>query len=105
MEFTDIEELRKAQNKSIDRVLVLEIMDGKESLNSIGLVDRSLFDTTNKNRLHAIMDIQTCLWSCKYDRGQLPAKLDMKFTSFKKLLEYITVYFNKRNIRIKEIMD
>ena len=101
--YLDIEELRRTKNRSIDRVLSLELIDGKAQMSSTGLVDRGLF--TGDNKLHAIMDTSTCLWYCKYERGSPPPALQQKFTSFKRLFEFVKNYFSKRNINIKEIVD
>lgn len=89
--------------KSPDRVLVLEVIDGKKPLNTLGLTDTRLF--TGGNKLHALMDEQTCLWYLKYDDGGVPPVLQCKFTGFKQLLKFAEDYYSKRNIRIKEIKD
>lgn len=89
--------------RNTDRVIVLEKMEGKDTLNTQGLVDNRLF--TGDNRLHAIMDPQNSQWSLRYDSGILPKSLAGKWTSFSKLKEFLTGYFYKRNINIKEIID
>lgn len=101
--YLDIDELRRNSNRSTDRILKLEQIDGKATYNSTGLIDRTLF--TGDNKLHAIMDLSTCLWSCKYERGEVPQVIQQKFTSFKKLFDYLTTYFGKRNVKITEVMD
>lgn len=90
-----------------DRILALEIIDGKKPLNSMGIVDPRLFqEGDNANRLHAVMDMETCLWSFKYDKGGVPPALkDQRFTGFKALKKYADDYFSKRNIRIREIKE
>lgn len=90
------------KNRELDIVLVLEPIDGAP-LSAAGLVDKRLF--TGENRLHAIMDTQTCLYYLKYDSGIVPEPLRQRFTSLKKLLDFVTGYFERRKIRIKEILD
>lgn len=90
--------------KSNDRVLVLKPIDNKAPLNSIGLVDKRLF--TGDNRLRAIKNEQTNLWSFKYDKGILPPALrNENFTSFYKLKSFAEIYFKTRNIQITEVID
>lgn len=89
--------------RSNDRILELSVIDGKQPLSSTGMVDTRLF--TGGNRLHAIMDPESCLWRFKYDDGILPGPLKGIFTSFKTLRKFAEDYFVKRNIVIKEIKD
>lgn len=89
--------------RSPDRVLVLSVIDGKKPLNTLGTQDVRLF--SGENKLHAVMDQQTNLWSFKYDMGTLPQPLQCRFTSFKALKQHADGYFNKRNIEIKEVHD
>lgn len=93
--------------KAPDRVLVLEPMEGKKALSSTGLVDPRLFKEGEEgNRLHAVMDMETCLWSFKYDKGAVPPYLkEQKFTGFKALKKCADDYFTKRNIRIREVKE
>ena len=88
---------------SWDRILSLEPMDDKKPLTSTGLVDSRLF--TGENKLHAIKNPQTCLWSLRYDSGLIPPALRGRFTSFKALTDRCQRYFETRNIKIKEIID
>ena len=88
---------------SWDRVIVLEPIDDKQPLSSTGLVDPRLF--TGENKLHAIKNPQTCLWSLKYDMGIVPPPLKGQYTGFNALKKFCEDYFNKRNMRIKEIID
>lgn len=88
---------------SPDRTLVLEPIDGKAPLNTIGMVDKRLF--TGENELHAIMDLQTCLWKLKYNSGIVPEPLKQQFTGFRALHKFCEEYFRKRNIRIKEVIN
>jgi hypothetical protein len=96
----------ESKMRSPDRVLQLELIDGMKPLNSMGIVDPRLFkDGEDANRLHAIMDAETCLWSFKYEKGGVPPALTGKYTGFKAAKKFAEDYFVKRNIRIKEIKD
>ena len=89
--------------KTNDRVLLLRPIDGKAT-STKGSVDNRLF--TGGNKLHAVMDEQFCHWYFKYDSGQLPGALkDQRFTSFSKLMSYVTEYYKRRNVEIVEIKD
>lgn len=91
------------KNRSTDIILKLKPIDGAPR-STQGIVDRSLF--TGGNNLHAVMDIQTCLWHLKYDLGGLPPKLrGMQFTSLPLLLKYVKTYMKTRNVDIVEIID
>lgn len=89
--------------RSSDRILVLEKMEDKPTLNSMGITDNRLF--SGENRIHAIMDSENCWWSIKYDHGLVPQPLRQSFTNFTKLMNFVTGYFERRNIRIKEVLD
>jgi hypothetical protein len=92
------------KNRSDNRVLVLETILGEKPLSSTGLVDPRLF--TGENKLRAIKDPQTCMWSFKYDMGGLPPLLkDRNFTNFTALVKYARDYLLTRNIQIKEVID
>jgi hypothetical protein len=88
--------------KSSDRIFVLAPIAGG-ARGSTGIVDKQLF--TGGNRLHAILDNETCLWKLKYDNGGLPPALKQKWTNFSKLYTYVEDYMKKRNIEIKEVID
>lgn len=88
---------------SPNRVLVLAPIEGLSPKSSTGLVDSRLF--TGGNKLHAVMDTQTCLWSLKYEEGLVPQALRQQFTSFKVLYKFAEDYFKKRNIEIKEVLN
>lgn len=96
---------KKTKMKSNDRAFVLEQMDDKAPINSTGLVDKRLF--TGENKIRAIRDeSSTNLWYFKYDKGVLPEALQgVKFTKFDQAQNFLTKYFNKRNIKIKEVID
>lgn len=91
--------------KSDDRILQLRPIDGKSSLNVLGLVDNRLFKEDGGNRLHAIRDPNTSLWRLTYDQGALPPQLRIRFTSFNKLMAYVNNYYNKRNLHVANIID
>lgn len=93
----------ESKMRSPDRILVLKVKDGKAPIASTGLIDKRLF--TGENNLHAIMDMQTCLWTVKYDNGGLPEPLKQQFTSFSSLLKHTRAYFHKRNVEIVEVKD
>ena len=87
-----------------DRILKLEVIDGKKPLTSIGTVDPRLFkDGEDANRLHAVMDPETCLWSFKYEKGGLPPALKGQFTGFKALKKHADAYFVQRNVKVTEV--
>lgn len=89
--------------RSPDRILVLEPIDGKQ--HPTGLVDKSLFKAEGGNKLHAVMDPESCLWSFKYEMGAVPPALKGNWTGFKALKKYADNYYNGRNIRITEVKD
>jgi len=98
----DLNKLR-ATMRSEDRILVLKTIEGKNTLNSLGTIDNRLF--TGDNRLHAIQDPKTTMWSLKYDHGGLQEALKQRFTNFKSLIDFTRDYFLKRNIEIVEVKD
>jgi hypothetical protein len=94
-----------ATTYAADRVFKFKIMEGKTATNSsTGIIDPTLFKEDG-NKLHALMDGETCLWYFKYERGALPPALrDQTFTSFSKLKQYAEDYFRTRNVEITEIV-
>lgn len=90
-------------NHTSDRVFTLELIDSKAPVSSTGLLDHRLFK--GENKLHAIMDSQTCLWSLKYEQGSIPPSLRQRFTSFSRLKKVAEDYFATRNVKITEISD
>ncbi len=90
-------------NQSHDIIIELQAIEGKATLDSMGLVDQRLF--TGENKLHAKMDTQSCLWHCEYDNGMLPQPLKQRFTSFNRLLNFVGDYFKRRNIEILRVVD
>lgn len=98
----DLNKLR-ATMRSEDRILVLKPIEGKSTLTSIGTIDNRLFK--GENKLHAILDPRTCMWTLKYEDGNLQEALKQKFTNFKTLMDYTRAYYLKRNIEITEVID
>lgn len=86
---------------SFDRTLVLEAIEGKNKLSTSGLVDNRVL--SGENSVRVVRDHQTCLWSIRYDQGIMPRPLQGQFTTFQKALEHARGYFERRNMRIKEV--
>lgn len=96
----------ESKMRSPDRILVLRPIEGKKPLDTMLRVDPRLFkDGEDANRLHGIMDLETSLWSLKYEKGHIPQSLSGKFTGFKELLNSVKNYYNQRNIEIVEVKD
>lgn len=93
----------ESKMKSPDRILVLKVIAGKKALDTVGVADPRLF--TGENKLHAVMDEQSCLWKFKYDMGIIPEPLKGTFTGFKALKKHADEYYGKRNIEIVEVKD
>lgn len=89
--------------RSPDRVLVLKVKEGLKPMSTTGAADPRLF--TGENKLHAVMDLQTCLWRFKYDMGIVPEPLKGTFTNFTALKKFASAYYDKRNIEIVEVKD
>lgn len=87
--------------RSDDRIFVLERTEGTK--NSAGIVDNRLF--TDGNKLHAKMDPETTHWALHYEKGLIPPVLQQRFTSWNKCLDFVKTYFERRNVKIKEILD
>jgi hypothetical protein len=86
-----------------DRILILEPVDGKP-LDTRGIVDPRLFkDGEGGNKLHAVMDSETTLWTFKYEKGTVPPALKGSFTGFRALKKHADEYFKQRNIKISEV--
>lgn len=98
------QEVPSTKHRSTDRVLVLKTTPGKFSTSDAGLIDNRLF--TGENKVRAIMDPTSCLWSLKYDKGFPPASLrQRKYTSFSELFKHVEKSFKRRNIDIVEVID
>jgi len=91
----------ESKMRSQDRILVLRKVNPKLGT---GNVDTRIF--TGDNKIRAVLDPPTTMWSFKYEQGGvLPEPLKGKFTSFKGLLNHAGSYFAKRNIEIVEVQD
>jgi len=97
------QEQNSDKHRSSDRILQLKVKDGTQPRTSTGLLDPRLF--TSGNNLHAIQNPETTLWILKYDQGILPTPLKQSFTSFKKLLQYVELYLEGRNVEVVEVKD
>lgn len=98
----------ESKMRSPDRILNIEVIDGKKARTSSGLIDPSLFKDNGdkeRNRLHVVMDLQTSLWSMHYEKGNVPPALQGRYTGFKQAKEHADRYFENRNIRITEVLD
>lgn len=93
----------ESKMSSPDRVLVLKVKEGMKPLNTSGVADPRLF--TGENKLHAVMDTQSCLWKLKYDNGGIPEELKGNFTNFTALKKFAEAFYGKRNIDIIEVKD
>lgn len=93
----------ESKMKSPDRILVLKAIEGKKPLNTLGVADPRLF--TGENKLHAVMDSDTCLWKLKYDMGIVPEGMKGTFTGFRALKKFADEYYSRRNIEIVEVKD
>ena len=91
------------KNASKDRVLVLKPIEGKDTLNTKGMVDKRLF--TRENNLHAVMDPEYGHWRVEYDSGIIPPAFQQRWTSFSKLYNFVTEYYKRRNVQITEIIE
>lgn len=95
----------ESKMRSPDRILILEPIEGRP-LNSKGIIDTRLFkDGEEGNKLHAVMDTESCLWSFRYEKGIVPSALKGTFTGFRALKKFADEYFLQRNIKITEIKD
>lgn len=99
----DIASREKAKMHTLDRIIVLKTMEGKDPLTSDGFVDKRLFN--GENNLHAIFDIRTGMWFLRYDKGLLPGALDVKYISLPEILDYVRQYFARRNVEVVEVKD
>lgn len=87
-------------NATKDKILILA--PRANAKDSIGLIDKRLF--TGANKLHAVLE-SNGLWSFHYDFGIMNEPLKQKFTSFSIALKTAKLYFDKRNIDVKEVID
>lgn len=97
------EEFEKEKMRSTDRVLVLEKIEGQNTLTDKGQPDNRLF--TGDNKVHLVKEEQTGLWCFKLDSGGLPETLKQKFTTFKAISDFARVYYKRRGLIVKEILE
>jgi hypothetical protein len=90
-------------NKTTDRLIILKTKEGMNTLSGSLTMDNRLL--TGDNELHAIMDPQHCHWYLKYKHGVLPQPLQQTFTSFPRLLKFVTEYYLRRNIEVEKVID
>ena len=91
------------KNRSTDRKLMLRPIEGKAALKSdLSQTDPRLF--TGENCLHAKMKPEG-MWYLQYERGGVAPQLQQHFTSFNRLMTFVTDYFQRRNIEIVEVQD
>jgi hypothetical protein len=93
----------ETKERSDDRIIVLEPIEGQHVLSSTGLIDNRLFK--GGNTLHGVREPQSNLWCFKYEVGGLPEPLKQKFTHFRPLLAYAEDYFKRRGLRIVKVID
>jgi len=98
--YTFSEDIEPSNHRKSDRVFVLEKIDPNEKN---WRIDTRLID--GKNRLHAVKDFQLPLWNLKLDNGQLPEQLNSSFTSFTAAKKTVEAYFNKRGVKVTEVLD
>ncbi len=64
------------------------------------------YNDTQDFDINAVKNTQTNLWTIRYPTAYVtPVPLQIQFTSFPKLIDYVHVYLTKRNLKIKEIID
>lgn len=92
-----------AKNNTYDRILKLRLIEGLTATSTSGSVDKRLFK--DENSLHAKMDLEYGHWYVQYEKGTVPPSLQQRWTSFSKMLQYVTEYYKRRNVEIAEITD
>lgn len=90
--------------RSSERILKLEVIDGKKPLSVLGNVDTRLF--SGGQELRCKMNPETTLWYFQYSQnGILPEALKGQYTSFKAALKQAEDYYVRRNVRISQVKD
>ena len=89
--------------KKDDRILVVKLLDGELPLSSIGKVDKRIFQ--GGNNLHGFYNPQTGLWRLRYEKGDLPHKLQDAWPSFELLYAAADKYLRTRNLYIEQVLD
>jgi hypothetical protein len=91
------------KNASKDRTLVLKPIEGSDTLDSKGMIDKRLF--TGTNQLHALMDPEYGHWRVKFDSGIVPPPLQQTWTTFSKAYAAVSEYYKRRNVQIIDVID
>lgn len=91
------------KNRKDDIILELKPKEGKNPLNSGGVVDKRLFN--GENKLHVFRDPVVGLWRLKMDSGNLPAPLQQHFTKYELAKYAAETYYGKRNVEISKVID
>lgn len=96
----------ESKMRSADRILMLEPMEGKQATQGTtnGIIDPTLFKEGG-NRLHCVMNPESCLWTFKYEKGMIPPALKGTWTGFKFAKKHAEEYFQGRNIKVSEVQD
>jgi hypothetical protein len=89
--------------KKDDRILIVKLIDGELPLSSIGKVDKRLFQ--GGNHLHAFYSSHTGLWKLRYEKGDLPFKLQDAWPTFDTLYAATDKYLRTRNLYIEQVLD
>lgn len=89
-------ETNLTKNMSYDRIIKFKSIGDTK-------VDQRL--VTGENKVHAVMDPEYGHWTISYEHGTAPTVLQQKFTSFPRLIAFVTDYYRKRNLEIIEIID
>lgn len=95
--------VKETNVRNTDRILILKPKEGEKVLSSTGLTDPRLF--SGENKLHALKDLKSNLWSFKYEMGGLPESLKQKYTTFDRALQAAKNYFLRRNVDIVDVVD
>lgn len=85
------------------RCLVLKPKAKPGRVPDFGLLDTRVFE--GGNNIYAYKDPVTKMWSLRYANGIIPPGLQGRYTSFDELLNSASVYFNKKNIEIIDVVD
>lgn len=101
--FHDEVPVDNSKMRATDRVIKLRPIDGEKVRDSAGMVDPGLW--SGSNNLHAIQEEDTNLWYLKYENGGIPSPLKQKWTSFKDLMREVERYYQKRGLKVHEVID
>lgn len=93
----------KDNNHSSERILVLEAIEGATIKDTKGNTRNSLFQ--GADNVKAIRMPNSNLWEFKLNSGGLTEAMRQKFTRFADLHKFAVKYFERRGLRIKEIIE